>query len=217
MIRENFDTLDTLLGRYVAGNLPLPAHVLVKSHLEMKTENHDRVRALESLAGMALEEMDGAELIDRSTMLSSIFGSSRPNFNRPDSSLTMSTSRVFPPALLEFIGNDAESLAWKTRLPGYREHDLGEIEGLHVHLFWIKPGRTMPAHTHEGSELSLVLTGAFSDVRGHYGRGDISVADDTLDHRPVADIGEPCIGFAVMDGSFKLTGSLGQRIRDLIG
>ncbi|MDF1609862.1 ChrR family anti-sigma-E factor [Hoeflea sp. YIM 152468] len=218
MVREHIDTIDSLLARYVAGTLPTPARVLVEAHLELKPKNLIRVRNLEAMAGLELMDIDPAPLTDRDAMLAAVFDSSAPeSVAKSVAAAPDDHGRVFPKALYDFVGFDAADVPWRTRMPGFKEYELGDIEGCHVNLFWIKPGRTVPAHTHEGSELSLVLDGAFSDSRGHYGRGDISVADDSVDHRPVADKGQPCIGFAVMDAPLKLTGSLRQLIGDIIG
>ena len=213
MVREHIDTIDSLLARYVAGTLPTPARILVESHLQIMDLHGKRVRDLEAMAGLALMETDPDALTDRDGLLAAIFASAAPV-------LTVTASpgqTVFPKALYDFVGFDAADVPWRTRMPGYKEYDMGTIDGCHVNLFWIKPGRTVPAHTHEGCELSLVLDGAFNDARGHFGRGDISVADDSVDHRPVAEDQVPCIGFAVMDAPYKLTGSFRQLIGDLIG
>jgi putative transcriptional regulator len=214
MVREHIDTIDSLLARYVAGTLPTPARVLVEAHLELKPKNRIKVANLESMAGLELMEIDPVPLSNRDAMLAAVLASSAPEASTRDVS---GSERVFPKALYDFVGFDADEVPWRTRMPGFKEYDIGEIEGCHVNLFWIKPGRTVPAHTHEGSEISLVLDGAFSDARGHYGRGDISVADDSVDHRPNADMGRPCIGLAVMDAPLKLTGSFRQLIGDIIG
>jgi putative transcriptional regulator len=214
MVREHIDTIDSLLARYVAGTLPTPARVLVEAHLELKPKNRIKVANLESMAGLELMEIDPVPLSNRDAMLAAVLASSAPEASTRDVS---GSERVFPKALYDFVGFDADEVPWRTRMPGFKEYDIGEIEGCHVNLFWIKPGRTVPAHTHEGSEISLVLDGDFSDARGHYGRGDISVADDSVDHRPNADMGRPCIGLAVMDAPLKLTGSFRQLIGDIIG
>ncbi|OCW58883.1 ChrR family anti-sigma-E factor [Hoeflea olei] len=216
MVREHIDTLDSLLARYVAGTLPTPARVLVEAHLELKPESRIRVRDLEAMAGLELMQCEPAPLADRDAMLATVLASQAPQAAAAQAAASPA-DRVFPKALYDFVGFDAEDVPWRTRMPGFREYDLGDIEGCHVSLFWLKPGRTVPAHTHEGSELSLVLDGAFSDARGHYRRGDISVADDSVDHRPSVDLGRPCIGFAVMDAPLKLTGSFRQLIGDIIG
>ncbi|MBC7280792.1 MAG: cupin domain-containing protein [Hoeflea sp.] len=216
MVREHIDTLDSLLARYVAGTLPTPARVLVEAHLELKPKNLIKVRNLEALAGLELMGVDPVALSDRDAMLAAVLASAAPEA-APAQEATGHEGRVFPKALYDFVGFDAGDVPWRTKLPGLKEYDLGDIEGCHVNLFWLKPGRTVPAHTHEGSELSLVLDGAFSDAHGHYARGDISVADDSIDHRPRVDLGRPCIGFAVMDAPLKLTGSFRQLIGDIIG
>jgi putative transcriptional regulator len=60
-----------------------------------------------------------------------------------------------------------------------------------------------------------VLRGGFSDVSGHYMRGDIAIADEDVDHKPVADADEDCICFAVTDAPLKLTGPVGKVIQGL--
>jgi putative transcriptional regulator len=90
-----------------------------------------------------------------------------------------------------------------------RECRISETERGEASLLWIGGGRRMPSHTHEGSEVTLVLKGAFSDVTGHYGRGDIAIAEADLDHRPMTGEGDECICFAVTDAPLHLTGPVG--------
>lgn len=215
MVREHIDTIDSLMARYVAGSLPTPARVLVESHLELKDDYRGYVRDLETLAGEELAALRPADL-ERDRMLGEIYRSEAVSAGRSSDSRVRPSS-IFPNVLRDFVGFDADEVPWRTKLPGFREYEVGDIEGCHVSLFWIKPGRGLPAHTHKGCELSLVLDGAFSDVFGRYERGDISVADDTVEHRPVAGKERPCIGFAVVDAPLKLTGSWPHLIRDLIG
>ena len=215
MVREYIDTIDSLMARYVAGTLPEPARVLVESHLQLKPDNREHMRSLEAMAGQALSAIDPVPLRDRDAMLASILASPVPV--RETLSRTDAKPTIFPKALHDFVGFDAGDVPWRTRMPGFKEYDIGDVDGCHVSLFWIKAGRTVPAHTHEGCEISLILDGDFCDDRGRFGRGDISVADDTVDHRPTAGTERACIGFAVIDAPLKLTGSFRQLIGDLIG
>ena len=84
-------------------------------------------------------------------------------------------------------------------------------------LLLVKAGRQMPSHTHEGSEVTLVLTGGFHDITGHYARGDIAIAGADLDHRPMTDEDADCLCFAVTDGPLHLTGPVGKIIDRLFG
>ncbi|MGQ2909559.1 MAG: ChrR family anti-sigma-E factor [Aliihoeflea sp.] len=211
MTAETIETIDALMARYAAGTLPYPAHILVQSHLEITSINRDLVAGLEELASDALQEAEPQPISDRAQRLTSIFGSAPP----ADAIRHRSTS-IFPTALRDFVGFDADEVPWRTKMPGFREYDM-DVDGCHASLFWIKPGRKIPAHTHEGQELTLVLDGAFTDIFGRYGRGDISVANEAIDHRPIAEKERPCIGFAITDAPLRFTGPLGQRLTDILG
>ena len=124
---------------------------------------------------------------------------------------------MIPASLAALVPHEIDMIPWRTKMPGYKECALGVIEGCEVNLLWIRPGRKMPAHTHEGSEITLVLDGAFSDSRGRYGRGDIALADEDVDHSPVAENERPCICLAITDAPLRLTGSYRQFFSEFIG
>lgn len=214
MVHEHIDSIDALMAHYVAGSLPEPARVLVQSHLEMKPDNRSLVNGLELLAGEALESAPEAAIADRDRRLAAIFASVPPVIEPP--AIEQPAHALFPRALRDLVGFEAEDVPWRRRLPGFKEYSL-DRDGCEVSLMWIKPGRALPAHTHKGMELILILDGAFNDERGRFGPGDISIADETVDHRPVAEKDRPCIAFAVSDGPVRLTGSFRQMIGDLIG
>lgn len=208
------DTIDALLGSYVAGALPAPAQILVECHLALKPESRAITAQLESLAGVALEANTPIELKSPAARMEAIFAS---NPSPKPVSRQIDHAGVFPAPLRRLVGFDAEDVPWRSKMPGFREYEIGEIDGCHVTLFWIRPGRRIPSHTHEGTELSLVLDGAFNDLTGRYARGDISIADDSIDHRPTAEKDRPCIGMAVTDGQLRLTGPLHRRLGDILG
>ncbi len=210
MYQGQFNSIDALVGGYVAGSLPVPLQVMMDAHLELSGANRPLVRGLEAVAGDDLDALAPAALTDRDAALAAIFDSPAPAAEQVARCGTM------PRALHDFIGHGVDDIPWKTRMPGFREYDMDDVDGCHVSMFWIKPGRTVPAHTHEGMELSLIVTGAFRDERGRFGRGDISIADPSVDHRPTAETDEPCIGFAVTDAPLRLTGPLRQRLSDIL-
>jgi putative transcriptional regulator len=74
----------------------------------------------------------------------------------------------------------------------------------------------MPTHTHDGSELTLVLAGGFSDESGHFVRGDVAEADPSINHQPVADPGEDCLCLAVTDAPIRLTGPFGRLLNPFL-
>jgi putative transcriptional regulator len=86
---------------------------------------------------------------------------------------------------------------------GVKQAILRDDGGATVRLLRIPAGRAMPDHGHGGMELTLVLQGAFVDGNNRYGRGDLEVADQDMDHTPVAEAGEDCICLAATDAPLR--------------
>ena len=198
--------IDALLADYAAGRLARPLHGLVAAHLAIKPENRNYVAALEAVQARAVDEIAPQPLARRNAMLEKIFASEATRgSDLPDD--------VIPPSLRALAGTGLSGLDWKSKLPGMKEFQIKDKSVGEAVFYWIKPGRQMPSHTHEGTEVTLVLKGGFSDTYGHYRRGDIAIADGEVDHQPRADEDEDCICFAVTDAPLRLTGPLGRMLR----
>lgn len=201
--------IDVLLAGYAAGTLTRPLHVLVASHLELSAENRGYVAALETLKGFEIERIAPKPLADRDERLAAIFAlGDMPAPAAP-------VDRLLPKPLRDFLGFSAKDIPWKSKLPGLKEHVIMDGPEGEAVLYWIKPGVAMPVHTHEGSEVTLVLEGGFSDAFGDYDKGDVAFADESVDHKPVADAHEGCICFAVTDAPLRLTGPIGRIVDKL--
>ena len=74
----------------------------------------------------------------------------------------------------------------------------------------------MPDHTHTGTELTLVLTGAFSHDGGRFACGDVEDADSTVDHQPVVEDGEECVCLVAMEGQLHLRGWIGRLMQPFV-
>ncbi len=208
---ESSGATDALFAQFAAGQLRGPAHALVAAHLELKSKNRNYVAALEDLAAADLDKIEPLALSNRDARLEAIFNTV------PTADSAHHSNSIIPRALQRYANVSVENIPWKSVLPGFKEWDLGVQDGCEIHMFWIKEGRKMPTHTHEGSELFLVLDGSFEDESGVYEAGDISIADENVNHRPIAGKDRPCIGFSVTDAPLRLTGSLSERIGMFFG
>jgi putative transcriptional regulator len=65
-------------------------------------------------------------------------------------------------------------------------------------------------------ELTLVLQGAFADENDRFGRGDIEIADEDLEHTPVALAGEDCICLAATDAPLRFRGLIPRLAQPLL-
>lgn len=210
---EQSDAIDALMAEFVSGTLPTPIQVLLASHLEMNQSNQEWVSNLEALAGLELADIEPVELTDRDAMLANIL-SSKTAQEGPNQAVTTDET---PDAMRRFIGSTVADISWKrNRFASIDEVKLGEFDGCKATLFRLQAGQGVPHHTHDGSEITLVLQGAFSDGTGHFKKGQISIADGTVDHRPIADEDDDCICFAVTDAPLRLTGPLGRFIAPFI-
>ncbi len=211
---ESFRAVDELLAAYGSGSLDPARHALIASHLLLKPESRGFVRAIENT--VASEIALGAEFAPikrRDLRLASIFAS----VDEPPAELEPVGNQVLPPPLRRFMGCGIDDVSWSFVVPGVRECRLGDVGRGSASLLRVKAGRRLPQHTHEGSEITLVLTGAFADPMGRYARGDISIADGAIDHSPVVDSDEECICFAVTDAPLVLTGPLGRVVQKIFG
>lgn len=204
--------MDLLLAEYAAGSLPAPLHALVGAHIELKPEAGLFVSSLEALKGAAVERDQPVVMAtSRDAMLQAIF-------SRSDSGRE-TRQRVkgdLPAALDNYVGKSLSELPWRMVMPGVRQYLVEDRDGVEATLYWIKGGAKMPHHTHDGDEVTLVLKGGFTDVTGHYTRGDVAIADGDVDHRPVADDdGEDCYCFAVTTAPVRLTGPVGKYIQSI--
>lgn len=198
---DEVQALNGLLAGYAAGTLGGPLHALVAAHLTLKPDNRGFVRSLEALRAHEIDTVAPVALRRRDEMLERIFSSTAD-----ESRHVPAGDDVLPAPISSLIGGDLAAVKWKTVLPGIRECRISNNQHGEASLLWIKPGKMMPSHTHDGSEVTLVLKGGFTDSTGHYRRGDIAIADSDVDHRPRADDDEDCICFAVSEAPLRLTG-----------
>ena len=73
----------------------------------------------------------------------------------------------------------------------------------------------MPDHGHSGTELTLVLQGAFRDASDRFGPGDVEIATEADEHKPVAEAGLDCICLAATDAPLRFTGMLPRLLQPL--
>jgi putative transcriptional regulator len=127
------------------------------------------------------------------------------------------TNAFMPLALRSYVGRHLGALEWRTILPGLERCWIARDGRGDASFLRCRPGKAIPAHTHDGREAVLVLQGGFRDHHGHYAVGDIAVADDTIDHRPVADGAVDCIIFIVQEAPVRLTGPFGRILQRIFG
>ena len=204
---------DELLTAYAAGLLAEPLVLLAETHLAMCGPCRDREREFRVIGGVMLEREPREELSDglRARVLAAL--------DRSDAAVARPCARDagdVPEPLARYVGPRFDQLKWRSRGPVSEIRLMPEQEGWVTRLLKIRPGATMPDHTHEGLEATLVIRGAFSDCTGRYGPGDVALVQGDLDHSPVAEDDDTCICLAVTDAPLRLTGSFGRFLNPFV-
>lgn len=209
---------EEVLMDYAAGSLPEPLSLVVATHLALSPESRAAVADYEAIGGALLETIDPVDVADDAlaAVMARLEKPSEASIESPAQPMREQSDGL-PRPLADYLGGDLDSLPWRTVMRGLEEADIetGDTR-FKTRLMRIAPGTAMPRHSHAGTEVTLVLKGAFSDEDGRYGRGDVQVADEGLDHRPMAEEGEPCICLVVTDAPVRLTGPVGRWLNPFI-
>jgi putative transcriptional regulator len=215
IMRHHIDTA-TLMA-FSAGTLNealsavVAAHVSTCSHCAQEVEAMDMVGAA-MLAGMPVQ-MTGAN-------------PSLPE--QPAEPMTQATHSspdwangqdLIPAPIRRRFGLTNGDIRWKPLAPGVWHHrlKLDNPDAGDLRLLRIAPGYRMLEHGHGGTELTLVLEGAFSDSTGEYLAGDVQEVADETEHCPVADKVTGCICLIASENRARFRGVVGKIVQAWTG
>lgn len=185
---------------YAAGNLPEAFSLLVATHISMCDECRARLGAYEALGGAVLET-DLAEMSDES--LEACFARLGTPEARPVRAAVAPRHNTLPQPLADYVKGDVSAIKWKSLGMGVKQAILPTGKGATARLLCIPAGQAVPDHGHRGTELTLVLQGAFRDEKDRFGPGDVEIADEADVHTPVAEDGVDCICLAATDAPLR--------------
>ncbi|WP_346893943.1 ChrR family anti-sigma-E factor [uncultured Roseibium sp.] len=212
---------DELLAAYAMGDLTEGWSLAVATHLALCPDCRARLARFEAAAGDMLEKIEPAERsVDTSWQaLRQRIAQAPPPAANPSPKVDESRGDyVLPAPLRNYVGSDVEQLKWKALGRGaYQVLVPTGDEETSVRLLRIPAGKPVPEHGHGGRELTLVLSGSFSDATGRYGRGDLEDADEDLEHQPIAGDEEDCICLAVTDAPLRFKSRLLRLVQPMLG
>jgi len=211
MIRHHLT--DSLLLAYSAGDLPEAVTLAVATHVSMCDECRARLSGYDALGGAVLDAQDMVPLANDSLMATM----ARLRGHTPASRAAVPVRKgLFPAPLRGYVGGDIDAVQWRPVGGGVRQAILPTSKGAVARLLHIPAGVAVPDHGHRGLELTLVLQGAFSDEVDRFGPGDIEVADESLEHTPVAESGMDCICLAVTDAPLRFNALLPRMLQPFV-
>ncbi|MEO0939291.1 MAG: ChrR family anti-sigma-E factor [Pseudomonadota bacterium] len=202
----NHHLTDAILMGYAAGSLPEAFNLMVAAHLSLCDECRARLEAFEAVGGELLDtESDfAAELsADSFEATMALIAGGPP---APALKPLRAAGSILPGPLQDYVGTDLSEVKWRPIGMGVKQALLDTEGSASARLLFIPAGAAMPDHGHHGTEMTMVLQGAFQDEHDYFARGDVEVADSDIQHTPVADIHEDCICLAVTDAPLQFDG-----------
>ncbi len=202
---------------YATGAASEPVSLLIATHLSYCARCRAVVDELQQIGGALIEDLApvplGADSLDRMMARLEL---PEAQGEDDDQRRRQTLNPTLPAPLAAYLDRPLDELSWRRR-GAISEYTLMPDRSDHAtRLLWIKAGSSTPRHTHQGSELTLVLKGSFQDGHGLYGCGDVEEADSDVDHSPVAGFDGDCLCLAVTDAPLRLTSPLGRLINPFV-
>ena len=219
-MKPNHHLDDATLVSYSAGALPAALGVVASSHLERCKECRERLLDADQIGGVLLQQqrVDAPASDARAAMLALLEDASQIEVaTSPSEVVEERDPDLLPSALHPWFGNSLRALHWRRVAPGVQRILASDIHGGDLMLLRIAPGSKLPLHSHGGNELTMILDGAYDDMLGHFGPGDVADLDGETLHQPVTSPGVPCICVAATDAPLKFSGWVARTLQPLFG
>jgi putative transcriptional regulator len=196
---------DQLLMAYAAGQLPEAFNLVVATHVSLCDECRSRLGAFDAVGGALMEEIDEISMGEAALEAALARIDGLPQATRAE---PLKPAGIFPAPLADYIGGDLTAVRWQRIGGGVKQAILPTGPDASARLLYIPAGKAVPDHGHRGMELTLVLQGAFADDNARFDRGDVEIADEELEHTPVALAGLDCICLAATDAPLRFRSML---------
>ncbi len=198
---------EATLAAYAAGTLWKAAGPVVQGHLDLCPRCRAVFDVAEAVGGAFLDDLPPTALSPDALrrVAERLGGEAAGDSARAPAAPWVPTEGA---AAAAAVPRDAR-LRWLA--PGVRHAVLlrgGPADGT-LRLLRVRPGTALPRHAHRGTELTLVLEGAFSDETGRHGPGDLVELEGEESHRPVAEGATDCVCLVATEGRLRFGGLFG--------
>lgn len=209
---------DATLISYASGALSQVISLVTAAHLERCPQCRARLRQAEQIGGVLVQQPVSrvVSLRGRAAMLERLDETMPTHAIGADPMYAANEDPdMLPLSVQPYFGKHLSELKWKTLIPGVQRVQAQGIEQGNLMLLKIAAGMSMPVHNHEGSEMTMVLKGAYHDELGEYRVGDIADLDSDVQHQPVAFDDQGCICLAASDSPLRFHGLLARMLQPL--
>lgn len=222
MIKHHPDI--NILTEYAAGTLEWALGLSVAAHIHFCPVCKAQISILNDLGGTLLKASEDPAVDDAlfAQVMQRIHEQQAlaPQ-NPPQTKLHPSVAKDpmllnLPKAVKKLLPQE-KPLRWKWVTPDLRMKRLKTGQDkFEVALQKIGIGGKVAEHNHKGLEVTVVLTGCFSDGDGVYSQGDYLVRRPGEVHRPTAAQNQDCLCLSISEAPVQLTGMLGKLLNPFL-
>jgi len=202
---------DATLMSLAAGTLTPALAVVAASHVTLCRHCQIGLTALESVGAALLADLHRVPLASKPAPM--------PVHQPQRVGAQTALPSDLPLPLARLVGRPLKAVRWRPLSFGIWHHRiaLAGADAGELHLIRAAPGYGLPAHGHNGAELTLVLRGAYQDEVGRFHMGDAADLDQSIEHRPVADAAAGCICALACERPARFQGLLPRLLQPLFG
>ena len=186
-----------MLQTFSAGKLPVSLSIAMSAQIELCDVCTNQISEIEASLSSDTWKDCPEDNADFGDMLQDIMNQcSDENENKDPLPKVITkvgkTTFTLPMAFRSF-----DDLKWSGFGPVTRARVINDEKNVRASLLHIAAKGQIPTHRHKGFELTLLLSGSFTDEMGSYHPGDFIWIDGELDHSPYTE--EGCLCYAVQN------------------
>jgi putative transcriptional regulator len=209
---------EEFIAAYAAGVLDEASSLAIAGHLTLCPACRAVAGLYDVVGGALIDALPASPLSEDALSATLTRARTAAPARQPQTQMVSSAERqILPAPLRHYVGGDLDKIKWRTLGPGISHVPLVRSGDVIARLLRINPGKAIFNHTHRGTELTLVLNGSYNSQGQCYRRGDIEMADDSVDHGPVAGPEDVCICLIVTDAPLRFHHWLGRLMQPLTG
>lgn len=206
---------------YATGRLNNRFEALVRAHVTVCSECRDHVSFAESVGGELLAGLPAATNTSGDSDAALAICDSHEQLDHAEGQFSraahLGAVNDLEEIVTTYLNCSLDALPWRKLGQGLSLCRLSEQDGARMWLLRGEPGMVLPRHTHAGSELTLVLKGAYFCGSSIFSVGDIEDADESTRHQPMITHDGECICLAVTEGKLRFESWLPRLAQPFIG
>lgn len=188
---------------YACGNLSRGFELVVSAHVMACAQCAEEVRCAERLGAELMlgsppapSRLTAGALIDAEAR-EPAWLKDRPRLAAPHAGASLQSF------VDTYLDCGLSALPWRKAGRGLQIAKLRAEDDERLWVLRAAPNTVLPHHGHAGSELTLVLKGAYFNGDTIYAAGDLEDANETTEHQPIVTRDGECICLAATEGPLR--------------